>query len=397
MAATPAEAVEIAARCCGCGGRPGCRSPSAGCWTRTAAAVRISELSGAQTAALRGLAVTRQRPGRQDVALARPCAVTDYRSPGRSATSTTRRSPRRACARCSRCPVVVRRRVRGVLYGALRRPHAARRPHADRGGRRRHGTWSRRWSSRTRCEGCCGGRAVRRPGPAGRRGPGRGALGAGARGARGAAGAGPADHRPRAARRPADALRAAGPGRRRRSRRARPVVLAPRELDVLACVAAGATNAAPPSGSGCGRRRSRAICARRCASWARTPGGRRWSPRAGRVCCRSANGRRAPRPGSGRRAGAAVGARRRQRSHPARRHFTTRNHSLTVAMNFPMRHVVISLTTIRLRISMSRCLDIWPGHDTRRGAVTVRRDFKEPARCRPDLVIGREELVDGRP
>jgi len=25
--------------------------------------------------------------------------------------------------------------------------------------------------------------------------------------------------------------------------------------------------------------------------------------------------------------------------------------------------------------------------------VTVRRDFKEPARCRPDLVIGREELV----
>ncbi|OOQ48311.1 transcriptional regulator [Streptomyces antibioticus] len=32
------------------------------------------------------------------------------------------------------------------------------------------------------------------------------------------------------------------------------------------------------------------------------------------------------------------------------------------------------------------------GHDTRRGAVTVRREFKEPARCRPDLVIGREEL-----
>ncbi|MFD7877561.1 ATP-binding protein [Streptomyces sp. NPDC059766] len=35
---------------------------------------------------------------------------------------------------------------------------------------------------------------------------------------------------------------------------------------------------------------------------------------------------------------------------------------------------------------------IWYGHDTRRGAVTVRRDFQEPARCRPDLVIGREDL-----
>jgi len=83
--------------------------------------LRISELSGTATAALSALAVSSGNGlGGKAVALARPCAVTDY--------STSRQISHEydvAVATEGLCsvlavPVVVRRRVRGVLYGALR-------------------------------------------------------------------------------------------------------------------------------------------------------------------------------------------------------------------------------------------------------------------------------------
>jgi DNA-binding CsgD family transcriptional regulator len=85
------------------------------------AQVRISELSGTATPALSALAVSSGNGlGGKAVALARPCAVTDY--------STSRQISHEydvAVATEGLCsviavPVVVRRRVRGVLYGALR-------------------------------------------------------------------------------------------------------------------------------------------------------------------------------------------------------------------------------------------------------------------------------------
>jgi DNA-binding CsgD family transcriptional regulator len=83
--------------------------------------MRISELSGTATQALRALAVTAGNGlGGKTVALARPCAVTDY-SVSRQITHeydipVAAEGLRSVVA----VPVVVRRRVRGVLYGALR-------------------------------------------------------------------------------------------------------------------------------------------------------------------------------------------------------------------------------------------------------------------------------------
>jgi DNA-binding NarL/FixJ family response regulator len=83
--------------------------------------VRISELSGTATAALSALAVSSGNGlGGKAVALARPCAVTDY-----SASRQISHEYDMAVATEGLCsvlavPVVVRRRVRGVLYGALR-------------------------------------------------------------------------------------------------------------------------------------------------------------------------------------------------------------------------------------------------------------------------------------
>lgn len=83
--------------------------------------VRISELSGTATAALSALAVSSGNGlGGKAVALARPCAVTDY-----SASRQISHEYDVAVATEGLCsvlavPVVVRRRVRGVLYGALR-------------------------------------------------------------------------------------------------------------------------------------------------------------------------------------------------------------------------------------------------------------------------------------
>ncbi|MEW2425534.1 LuxR C-terminal-related transcriptional regulator [Streptomyces nigra] len=83
--------------------------------------VRISELTGTATDSLRRLAVTAGNGlGGKAVALARPCAVTDY-----SASRQITHEYDAAVAAEGLCsvvavPVVVRRRVRGVLYGALR-------------------------------------------------------------------------------------------------------------------------------------------------------------------------------------------------------------------------------------------------------------------------------------
>ncbi|MFJ9428018.1 response regulator transcription factor [Streptomyces sp. NPDC101490] len=84
-------------------------------------ALRIAELNGAVTPALRGLAIsTGSGLGGKCLALSRPCAVTDYPA-ARHITHeydgpVTAEGLRSVIA----VPVVVRRKVRGVLYGALR-------------------------------------------------------------------------------------------------------------------------------------------------------------------------------------------------------------------------------------------------------------------------------------
>lgn len=83
--------------------------------------MRISELNGTATESLARVTVTAGNGlGGKAVALARPCAVTDY-----SASRQITHEYDAAVAAEGLCsvvavPVVVRRRVRGVLYGALR-------------------------------------------------------------------------------------------------------------------------------------------------------------------------------------------------------------------------------------------------------------------------------------
>ncbi|MEU9477483.1 helix-turn-helix transcriptional regulator [Streptomyces sp. NPDC048191] len=91
--------------------------------------IRISELSGTTTAALRSLAVTSGNGlGGKAVALARPCAVTDYSSSRQISHEYDVPVAAEGIRSVLAVPVVVRRRVRGVLYGALRSP----RPLGDR-------------------------------------------------------------------------------------------------------------------------------------------------------------------------------------------------------------------------------------------------------------------------
>ncbi|MFE7980062.1 response regulator transcription factor [Streptomyces shenzhenensis] len=83
--------------------------------------VRISELSGTSTPALRALAVTSGNGlGGKAVALARPCAVTDYSSSRQITHEYDVPVAAEGLRSVLAVPVVVRRRVRGVLYGALR-------------------------------------------------------------------------------------------------------------------------------------------------------------------------------------------------------------------------------------------------------------------------------------
>ncbi|MFJ3669070.1 response regulator transcription factor [Streptomyces sp. NPDC090106] len=83
--------------------------------------MRISELSGTATSSLRALAVSSGNGlGGRAVALARPCAVTDYSASRRISHEYDAPVAVEGLRSVLAVPVVVRRRVRGVLYGALR-------------------------------------------------------------------------------------------------------------------------------------------------------------------------------------------------------------------------------------------------------------------------------------
>lgn len=83
--------------------------------------IRISELSGTATAALSLLAVSSGSGlGGKAVAQARPCAVTDYSAARHISHEYDAPVAAEGLRSVVAVPVVVRRRVRGVLYGALR-------------------------------------------------------------------------------------------------------------------------------------------------------------------------------------------------------------------------------------------------------------------------------------
>ncbi|MFC8074107.1 response regulator transcription factor [Streptomyces sp. NPDC057307] len=85
--------------------------------------VRIAELNGTATNALRGLAIcVGNGLGGKSIALQRPCAVTDYRQARHISHEYDAAVAAEGLRSVVAVPVIVRRRVRGVLYGALRDP-----------------------------------------------------------------------------------------------------------------------------------------------------------------------------------------------------------------------------------------------------------------------------------
>ncbi|MFE0105937.1 response regulator transcription factor [Streptomyces sp. NPDC059009] len=83
--------------------------------------VRIAELSGTGTHVLRGLTIASGSGlGGKAIALSRPCAVTDYRVSRHISHEYDVAVETEGLRSVLAVPVVVRRRVRGVLYGALR-------------------------------------------------------------------------------------------------------------------------------------------------------------------------------------------------------------------------------------------------------------------------------------
>ncbi|GGX31343.1 helix-turn-helix transcriptional regulator [Streptomyces lomondensis] len=83
--------------------------------------MRISELSGTATHGLRSLVVTSGTGlGGKAVALARPCVVTDYSASRQISHEYDAPVAMEGLRSVLAVPVVVRHRVRGVLYGALR-------------------------------------------------------------------------------------------------------------------------------------------------------------------------------------------------------------------------------------------------------------------------------------
>ncbi|MFI1188608.1 response regulator transcription factor [Streptomyces californicus] len=84
---------------------------------------RIAELNGAQTTALRGLVISAGSGlGGKAIALSRPCAVTDYASSRHISHEYDAAVAAEGLRSVVAVPVVVRRTVRGVLYGAMRTP-----------------------------------------------------------------------------------------------------------------------------------------------------------------------------------------------------------------------------------------------------------------------------------
>ncbi|MFI7383797.1 response regulator transcription factor [Streptomyces sp. NPDC049813] len=120
MTAEAAEAVEMRAALVRL--RRGTGLPVAfGGLTPTAGQVRIAELSGAATHALRGLAVSAGNGlGGKALSLARACAVTDYQDSRHISHEYDAAVAAEGLRSVLAVPVVVRHRVRGVLYGALR-------------------------------------------------------------------------------------------------------------------------------------------------------------------------------------------------------------------------------------------------------------------------------------
>ncbi|MFF9090896.1 LuxR C-terminal-related transcriptional regulator [Streptomyces sp. NPDC014991] len=198
--------------------------------------IRISELSGTTTAALHALAViSGSGLGGRAVALARSCAVTDYSGSRQISHEYDVPVAAEGIRSVLAVPAVVRHRVRGVLYGALRPAE----PLGDR-------TLGAAMAVARDVEQALvvrdetrGPLAAARPEPA-RAGSGRGAGWEQVREAHAALRA--------LAPRITDAgLRAellAACGLPTAPPRAGGVTLAPRELDVLSWVAAGATNTA---------------------------------------------------------------------------------------------------------------------------------------------------------
>ncbi|EPH46458.1 helix-turn-helix transcriptional regulator [Streptomyces aurantiacus] len=86
-----------------------------------ASRVRIAELSGTATRSLNGLAIFAGHGlGGKAVALARPCAVTDYSTSRQISHEYDAAVEPEGLRAVLAVPLVVRRRVRGLLYGALR-------------------------------------------------------------------------------------------------------------------------------------------------------------------------------------------------------------------------------------------------------------------------------------
>ncbi len=214
--------------------------------------VRIGELIGTGTRALQGLAISSGNGlGGKAVALSRPCAVTDYHVSRHISHEYDAAVAAEGLRSVLAVPVVVRRRVRGVLYGALR----AAQPLGDR-------TLSAAVAAARDVEQALVVRdevrsllAAAREAVAGPEG---------ARGAGAGAGSGPGPEAWEQVREAHGALRALAPRVTDASLRAellavcgrlesatllpdhardRPVALAPREVDVLSCVAGGVTNA----------------------------------------------------------------------------------------------------------------------------------------------------------
>jgi LuxR family transcriptional regulator, regulator of acetate metabolism len=86
---------------------------------------RITELSGTGTETLRGLAISAGSGlGGKALATARPYSVTDYRSSRVISHEYDAAVAAEGLRSVLAVPIVVHRRVRGVLYGALREPYA---------------------------------------------------------------------------------------------------------------------------------------------------------------------------------------------------------------------------------------------------------------------------------
>ncbi|WP_432247225.1 response regulator transcription factor [Streptomyces sanyensis] len=87
--------------------------------------LRIAELTGASTGVLRGLEIRSGNGlGGRTMALARPCAVADYPVARTISHEYDAAVAAEGLRSVVAVPVVVRRAVRGVLYGALRQPLA---------------------------------------------------------------------------------------------------------------------------------------------------------------------------------------------------------------------------------------------------------------------------------